>query len=610
VTIVRTGIDSWVDQAAPTVKHGTAVKLSLNGPAGTNDRRAFVHFARPFPLGATILSAKLRLFAGMTWTGQTITAKRVIAKWSEALVTWNNAPAVTTLNQASVASSAAAGGMIELDVTAMLQDVSSGIAPAGFFGFRLELGSDVTRSVHSAEATNANLRPLLEVTWSMPPDGPVNLAPAAGLGVSLSKPILAWVFRDRDAGAAQASSQVQISTSADFTTPEYDSGKVANTAQLWDLAPTAYAGLAADAVRFWRVRVWDDTDIVSAWSDAVSFTRKTQGTLAITSPSGATVDDLSPRIAWTLTGRTQEAYRVLVFELPAAGPPIQRHDSGKITSTDLFYTVPEGIIVSGPSYRVELRVFDTIDRQAIPLDPDYTVDTQDFTYSRSGAPAAVTSLTAAASPAGGPGVQLDFSRSAQPDYFALKVDGVEVVPRIDPADVFVSGTSYRFTYWGATPRVSHTYEVEAVVNSGGALQHSDANSTANFTTTPTGIWLVDEDDGLYAKVVGQQTPGLGIGESGTTHYLRGKRAPVRITDTVRGYEGDLAGQLRGKAMRDAFLELKGRLKVLRLVVGDVTIRVVLEDVSTAPTPLAGDRLFGCTFGIVQVDDFTFDVAGG
>ena len=36
--------------------------------------------------------------------------------------------------------------MIELDVTAMLQDVSSGIAPAAFFGFRLEQdGNDVSR---------------------------------------------------------------------------------------------------------------------------------------------------------------------------------------------------------------------------------------------------------------------------------------------------------------------------------------------------------------------------------------------------------------------------------------------------------------------------------
>ena len=76
MTIVRTGIDSWVDQAAPTVKHGAATRLSLNGPAGTNDRRAFIHFSRPFPLGATILSAKLRVFARGAWTGQTVTAFR------------------------------------------------------------------------------------------------------------------------------------------------------------------------------------------------------------------------------------------------------------------------------------------------------------------------------------------------------------------------------------------------------------------------------------------------------------------------------------------------------------------------------------------------------
>ena len=316
-------------------------------------------------------------------------------------------------------------------------------------------------------------------------------------------------------------------------------------------------------------------------------------------------------IAWTLTGRTQEAYRVLVFELPATGPPVQLHDSGKITSTDLFVHAPGGAHrLRARATASTLRVFDTLDRQAIALDPDYTVDTQDFSYSRSGAPAAVTALTATIVPAGGPGVQLDWTRSAQPDYFALKVNGVEVLSRIDPGDVFVSGTSYRMTYWGATPRVASTYEVEAVVDFGGALQHSDANATDSETTNPVGIWLVDEDDGLAVKIVGNATPGLAIGESGTTHFLKGRRAPVRITDTVRGYEGDVAGQLRGKTARDDFLELKGRLKTLRLVIGDLTIRGELEDVATAPTSLTNDRLFACSFGFVQTDDFTFDVAGG
>ena len=616
MTVVRTATDGWARESQPATNFGQAVRLWVNGGASGNDRQAFVHFARPFQLGSTILSAKLRVRTRGAWSGtQLLTAKRITGKWAESTLRWNNRPAVSATNAASLSVVGAAdGAQIELDVTAMMQDVSSGV---GFFGFRLELDTNVNRSVHSAEATVASLRPQLEVVWTVKPDVPTNLAPAGGRAVSLAKPILGWTFTDRDAAGAQTSSQVQLSTSSDFTTPEYDSGKIANTAHLWDLAPTAYAGLAADAVRFWRVRVWDDTDLVSDWSDAVSFTRKTQGSLNMSSP-GATVDDLTPPVTWALTGRTQEAYQVQLYLLEA-GVPILIYNSGRITSTATSVTLPatdplaivgEGLITSGHTYRVELRVWDNLDRQAIALDPDYTVDVQDFTYVRSGAPAAVTTLNATLPTANGPGVQLDFSRSVQPDYFALKVDGVEVVSRIEPADVFVSGTSYRFTYWNATPRVTHTYEVEAVVDSAGHLQHSDANATDTETTDPDGIWLADPDDNKAVRVAGSDSLDLAIGEAGETITLASSRAPLRITETVRGYEGSVSGYLIGKTARTDFLTLKGRLKRLRFVVSDLNIAVELGAVAAPPTPLDDDRLYSCSFELAQVDNFTFDVAGG
>lgn len=614
MTLIRTAVDTWDDQAAPTVNKGDSARLSLNGGAGTNNRRAFILFAVPAGLrGSSVLSAKLRVFAkGAFASGATITVKRITSKWAESRLTWNTGqPAVVTTNQVAVAPGAIAdGAMIEFNVVTMMQDVAGGGA---FYGFRLELDIDSTRTLHSAEAILASLRPQLDLVWSIAPDAPTSLAPAGGRAVSLSKPILAWVFRDPDTGSSQTSSQVQISTSSDFTTPEYDSGKVANTQHLWDLAPTAYAGVPADATRFWRVRVWDDADIVSAYSDPVSFQRKAKGSVALTSPGvGGTVDDLSPPIAWTFTppaGASQEGFRVLLYRLPAGGGLELLHDTGRITSTATSYGIPEGLIVSGQNYRVEVRIFDTVDRQAIAGDPDYVSATRDFVYARSGAPAAVTSLTAVATPSGGPGVQLDFQRATMPDYFTLKVDGVEVVPRIVASDAFVSGTSYRFTYWGATPRASHTYEVEAVVASGGVLQNSDGNATAVLATDPTSIWLVDPEDNLTAKIDGQQGLGGGIGASGTVHNLRGRRAPVRIIDTIRGYEGEVSGLLRGKTQRDNYLTLYGRITTLRLIVSDWNFPVTIGGVSAPATPLRGDRLYGCSFDFTQVGDFTFDVAG-
>ena len=610
MTLVKTAIDAHAYQGSPATNYGSLVRLALNGTGGTDDRQAFIHFARPFPLGATVLSAKLRVYTRGAWaSSQTLTAKRIVEKWAENLLTWNKRPAVVTTNSAAlVVSGAADGQLLELDVTALMVDVANG---AAYFGLRLELSANVLRQLHSAEAVNANLRPVLEVEWSTAPDAPSSLAPAGGRAISVTKPLLAWTYVDRDAGQ-QTSSQVQVSTSSDFTTPAYDSGKVANTEPTWDLAATAFSALADNVTRFWRVRVWDDDDVVSEWSDAVDFARQQKGVLTLTSPAGPTIDDLSPPVLWTFTGETQESYRVRLLE-DVGGVWTQRYDSGQVVGTVLSHGIPEGLIVGGKSYRIELRVWDTLDRQAIALDPDYVEDTVDVTYSRSGAPVAVTALTATKTPnSHGPGVLLEWERSAAPDYFALMVDGVNVpgFERIDPGDVFVSGTTYAMTWWGATPRVSATFEIEAVVDSGGAKQHSDGNATAALTLTTSGIWLIDPDDDTAVEISGRDAVDFKIGESGETHFLRGRRDPVRITDTLRGYEGSVAGVLKGKTARDTFLDLKGRLKPVRLVISDLNILVELEAATAPPTALPNDRLFGCSFGFVQVGDFTFDVAGG
>lgn len=617
MTIVRTATDAWTAEGAPAHNYGEAAQLWLNGGTGGNDKRAYIYFKPPFPPGATVFSAKLRVWAKGAWAGtQTLTAKRITQKWSEAQINWNTAPTVTATNSAAlVVASGVDGQLLELDVSAMMADVSGG---SGFFGFRLELSTDVDRAVHSSEAVDASLRPQLEIVWSSPPETPTGLAPSGGNIISVTKPVLSWIYKDPGGETGQSSSQVQISTSSSFASPEYDSGKVANTLQQWDLAATAYAGVGAGATKFWRVRVWDETDLPSPYSDPVSFTRTAKGTLTLTNPAGSTIDDLTFKFTWSLAGATQEAYRLILHNvtmhpaLDPGGTVVQ--DSGKITSSAQALAVIPGRLNDHDSFQVVIRVWDTADRQGIPGDPAYyEVVSSVFTYSRSGVPAAVTALTATVVPTtDGPGVQLDFTRSAAPTWFALKVDGRVVVPRIDPASVFVSGTSYRYTYWGAVPRVAHTFEVEAVVAAGGsgALQHSAGNATASKTTTPTGVWLMDPTDNTAIRFAGTDDPSMAIGESGATFIIAGARAPIRITDQVRGQEGSWAGMLRTKTDRDNFLKLKGRLAPLRLLMGDLNMPIILEEISAAPTALPGDKLFRAGFAFRQTDEFTFDVVGG
>lgn len=615
MTIVRTATDAWAAEGAPAQNYGQATQLWVNGGTAGNDKQAFVYFKAPFPPGATVISATLRFWTKGAWaSSQVLTAKRVTQKWAESTLNWNNKPTANATHSAGLTvASAVDKQKLELDVGLLLADVAGG---SGYFGFRLELDTNVDRAVRSSEDPDASLRPQLEVVWASAPDAPSSLTPSGGNIISVAKPILSWVYTDPGGATGQSSSQVQISSSSSFTSPVYDSGKVANTVSQWDLSATAYGGIGAGATIFWRVRVWDETDLASPYSDPVSMTRTAKGTLTLTVPAGSTIDDLTPKIQWSLSGATQEAYRVVIQNLsmtPALDPGgTVVQDSGRITSAATSLIPIAGRINDHDTYKITVYVWDTADRQAIPGDPAYyIVQSANLTYSRSGVPANVPTLTATLPVATGPGVQLDWTRSATPTWFALKIDGVVVLPRILPSDVFVSGTSYRLTYYGVVPRVSHTFEVEAVLDNGsGVLQHSAGNATAAQTTAVTGIWLVDPTDGLAVSVAGNDQPQIGIGELATTFDLVGGRAPVRITDAVRGYEGTIGGMLKGKTDRNTFLTLKGRLVPLRLLISDLNIPVVLEEVSAPPTPLSGDRLYDCSFAFVQTDEFTFAVSGG
>jgi hypothetical protein len=615
VTLVRTASDTFVNQVLPAGNYGGTAKLWVSN-AGSAEKLGLVYFKRPFPLGATIISATLRLTAAEAWSGsQTLTAKRIVAKWTENKVTYNSRPSTVATNAGSVVvTGAAAGDPINIDVTNLLGDVASGGA---FFGFQLSLSTTSVRKINSTDIADATLRPYLDVTWSSPPDVPVNLRPAAGHIVAVTKPVLAWDYADQDGAGTQTSSQIQIATSpTGFGSPEYDSGKVANSQSQWDLSATAYAGVPAGATRYWRVQVWDDTNLASGWSDVVSFTQGAKGALTLLSPTTATVDDLTPPISWSLSGATQEAYRVFITATAkiARRSPIL-WDTGKVTdgATTTVHP-PAGIIYSGQAaVFVTVQVWDTADRQSIVGDTSYLQQVSpNFTYSRSGVPGNVPTLTAVLSPtSSSPGVLLTWTRSAQPDWFALKVDGVEVLPRIDPTSVFVSGTTYQLLYWGSNPRVAHTYEVEAVVISGAHSQHSSGNATASATTNPTGVWLVDQADGTAVNIRGpNDSSQFAIGESGVTYDLPGGRAPIRIVDSIRGYEGSIDGNVLSKADRDTFLKLKGRVTTLQLIISDLSIPVSLEEAVAAPTQLAGDRMYGVSFGFVQTGSFTFDVSGG
>lgn len=91
----------------------------------------------------------------------------------------------------------------------------------------------------------------------------------APLDVDTSTPRLSWRLKSDRRGDAQTAVQIVASSSQDFAAPDlWDSGKIESN------KPFLYYGgqtLAPRSTVNWRVRVWDDNDVVSGWSSASHF---------------------------------------------------------------------------------------------------------------------------------------------------------------------------------------------------------------------------------------------------------------------------------------------------------------------------------------------------
>lgn len=426
--------------------------------------------------------------------------------------------------------------------------------------------------------------------------------------------------------AAFAAIEVLILNVADGEVHYLDAAMLAQDTVVPSFRP-AFDDLANDAERYWLVDVKDNDGIASGPSSPRKFVRKTKGTLAITAPSAgspATVEDTTPKISHSFTGRTQEAVRHELFEdqllalLPQFYQSIYR--TGRRATSSPDHTIPSKddagdrlIKYQLRDYKIRVRVWDTIDREDMPGDPSWVQAERVFRLVRSATPAPVGSLTATPSDHK---VVLAWSRSVRPDFFELVVDGETVEDRIDPDDVetSVGSTTYQMTYWRARPTIAQTYEIVAVVNSSGTLKRSQSNPTATATTTPTGVWLVLPDEQLDVLIAGTEEVPMSIGEDATTHFPKGSRRPVRVTRSIRGYEGEVDGIVANRSGRTP-RQWRNRLENIRGWVNRVEQRLVLDDqnlkVSLGDFAIAYrlDGRIGVSFSFWQIGDFTFRVKG-
>lgn len=273
-------VDTWVNIARPSTNYVAARSLTLD----SGEAFAYIYFNRPVPLGATVISAKLRVYHTAAWTGSaTITVARLNEQLRASQVNWNTRPAVTgTTASVTDPGGGADGTLVEIDVTTLLQDVANG---ATWRGLRLESTNTTARRIHSVEGTSA-YRPTLYVEWSEAPQAPTNLSPSGNDAVSVAAPTVRFQVVDNLGDTTLAAAQVQVASDAAFTTGLWTSAWISTTEPQLNLATAGYPGMTAGGASvYWRVKVRDGALLESAWSQAAQMRRVAKGTVTITNPA-------------------------------------------------------------------------------------------------------------------------------------------------------------------------------------------------------------------------------------------------------------------------------------------------------------------------------------
>jgi hypothetical protein len=667
--------DTWVNQTRSTTNYADGTLLRVSAASGAA-QYSYIYFARPFPLGATITTATLHLrqASGTLAGSRTVTLRRALASWSVSQLTYANQPATDTVAPVLLGRTTPVLNQDwPFNITSMMQLVADG---APWYGIRIETNDALGHAWWSAQAAtlkptlDVTWTDAPEAPSTLSPSGNRSISvskpilrfdftdhvgntalQAAQVQTNATN---VWTAPTFDSDTVLTSTpQVDLnasfpvsfpavgttntSTNVTTTTPLFDTADIGATITGTGIPAgatlTAVAGnglsatlsaaatvtgttaatvtetfpaMSSGGSTYWRVRVQDGAGVWSPWSLGAQFSRTTKGTLTITNPAVSPnnfVTEATPPITWTFTGRTQTAHQVLLFDNNGKA----LWTSGKITTTATAYTLPPGLIHDVTTYSIMVRVWDTISREATPGDQAWTEASQSFTYNLSATVATVTGLSSTdLTPA--PAAQLDFSRSTAPDSFTIVRDGKVIASNLLPGDLFVSGTAYRYTDYAANPQVSHTWSVRAVVNG----VTSSANPTTTKTLKPTGIWLIDPVTNTQVMLTGSDSGSWTNGEDAAIYTPVGGTKVVRVTQSLRGFEGNITGQLLTygtttvQAATAAMYSLKENAgATYSLTFQDFTIPVVIGNVVIAP--IRGPEVRKqVSFDFWQVGNLPFD----
>lgn len=326
--LLRNLLGTYVSQDNPSTVNDPSAYMFVRNWSG-KACHAYAYWTRPFPLGATITSAKLYLtFAPKPVSGTlSVTASRLkeTAKFSK--MTYNNRPTSIYPNSAAVGSLTGTwvgANTLEIDITAQMQAVSDGDK---WYGYRLTSTWSNTAwspKFASPQSVTPTHRPYVEIEWSDAPDVPTSLSPSGGHVVSTAQPIVRFNYTDVSGDTDLAGAQVQVSASSSFTAPMYDSGQQAVDSPQWDLTGSTFTAVDGTTY-YWRCRVQDGAGLWSGWSAVTSFKYKPLPTVnLINPPDGAdsSVGDPTPPIIWESAG--QDYYGLALYGNNEGPAPVYR----------------------------------------------------------------------------------------------------------------------------------------------------------------------------------------------------------------------------------------------------------------------------------------------
>ena len=399
---------------------------------------------------------------------------------------------------------------------------------------------------------------------------------------------ISWGFFTNSIGDYQTAYQILVEKNSDGSTV-WDSGKVASTGSSAIYTPAV--GVKDIQLR-WKVRVWDNDDVVGAYSAYNLFRVSDAPTVTINTPvNGSELTSGSSLVQWTFAasgGRTQSKYRVRFYK----GGTALAYDSEWLIGAVSTHNPANSFLQVG-SYVVRVDVEDNRGLQGysqntfttnfiVPERPTFTINEQNYV--------STSAVTLNWSPASDESL----------DTIGYVVYGRSVgsgASWIKLGEIVDLAASYTFNDYLAPSNVTREYIVtQKALRWVGAVESlmtpyvsqsvtpiSDKYILLHPTDPSKNLWLLSVNEDSYSDEYEQADIDL-IGRGRTRQY-----------GTHFGYKGSILCKLRGPSARAIKLQITAMAAetesvYLRNPFGDIW-KVALDTISYSRIPGVGSLEF-------------------